>query len=286
VRELTRAGAELLIASVTDDLISAIAAIDLPLVEKWHRLFMGMDVRTLSQMHNIAVLVAEVMSQHDGAAGAALFERLAHAPPVVRVTLGQAGVDLYAASLWSAKDADAIQTLRFKRLDQAPNDDAIATEVLAALRAGKEHLLRDYVAQRAVRPEPSYVARAIMVAGFSNCPDWAVRTLAQFEDAHGFLGEAYDAAKYAMDRYRWSVHWAELVGTATAETELWRYAVVLSKIVDGRIFYRGSAPAPDSLLARYANSLDGLIRARVKKWRDKRVKTLFGMDAPNPLYLR
>jgi hypothetical protein len=286
VRELTRAGAELLIESVTDDLISAIAAIDLSLVEKWHRLFVGMDVRPLSQMHNIAVLVAEVMSQHDGAAGAALFERLAHAPPVVRVTFGHAGVDLYAASLWNAADADAIRALRFRRLDQAPNDDAIATEVLAALRAGKQDRLRDYVADRMTRPQPSYVGRAIMVAGFSNCPDWAVQTVSQFEDAHGFLGEAYDAAKYAMDRYRWSVDWAELARKATAETELWRYAVILSKIVDGRFYYRGSVPAPNSLLARYANSFEGLIRARVKKWRDKREKTLFGMDAPIPLFLR
>ena len=263
VRELTGAGAELLIELVTDDLISAIAAIDLPLVEKWHRLFMGMDVRALSQMHNVAVLVAKIMSQHDGAAGAALFERLAHVSPVVRVTFGQAGVDLYAASLWSAEDTDAIQALRFGRLDQAPNDDTIATEVLAALRAGKEHLLHDYVVDRMTRPEPSYVARAIMIAGFSNCPDWAVRTVSLFEDAHGFLGDAYDAAKYAMNCYRWSIHWAELAGNATAETDLWRYAVILSKIVDGRFYYRGSVPAPNPLLARYANSFEDLIRTRV-----------------------
>jgi hypothetical protein len=249
-------------------------------------LFMGMDFRTLSQMHNIAILVAEVMSRHEPAAGAALFERLIHAPPIVRVTFGQAGVHLYAASLWSAEDADAIQTLRYRRLDQAADDDEIAAEVLAALRAGKEHLLRDYVADRMTRLEPSYVARAIMVAGFSNCPDWAVRTVAKFEDACGFLGGAYDAAKYAMDRYRWSVHWAELVDKATTETELWRYAVILSKIVDGRFYCQGSAPAPDSLLARYANSLEGLIRARVKSWQNKRAKKLFGMDAPDAAYLR
>jgi hypothetical protein len=286
VRDLTRAGAELLIESVTDNLVSAIAAIDLPLVEKWHQLFMGMDFRALSQMHNIAILVAEVMSRRDPPASAALFKRLIHAPPIVRVTLGQAGIDLYAASLWSAGDADAMQTLRFERLDQASNDEMIAVEVLAALRAGKEHLLRDYVADRIARPGPSYVARAIMVAGFSNCPDWAVQTVAQFEDAYGFLGEAYDAAKYAMDRYRWSVHWAELIDKARTETELWRYAVILSKIVDGRFYYQGSAPAPDSLLARYANSLEGLIRTRIKSWQNKRAKKLFGMDAPDAAYLR
>jgi hypothetical protein len=286
IHELTRDGAELLIESVTDNLITAIAAIDSPLVEKWHRLFMAMEVRTLSKMHNIAILVAEVMSRQDAAAGAALFERLAHAAPIVQVTFGQTGVDFYAAALWNAADAAAIQTLRFRRLDQAPNDDAIATEVLAALRAEKEHLLRDYVEDRLVRPEPSYVARAITVAGFSNCPDWAVRTVSQFEGAEGFLRDAYRAAKYAMDRYRWSIHWAELVENATAPTELWRYAVILSKIVDGRFYLRSSVPSPNSRQARYANGLEGLVRARVKKWRDKREKKLFGMDAPHATYLR
>ena len=157
---------------------------------------------------------------------------------------------------------------------------------MAALRAGKQKLLRDYVADRINSAQPSYVARAIMVAGFSNCPDWAVQAVAQFEDAHGFLGDAYDAAKYAMDRYRWSVHWADLAGEATAESELWRYAVILSKIVDGRFFYQSAAPAPNSLLARYVRSFHDLTRARVKKWRDKRGRKLFGMDAPNPLFLR
>ena len=130
------------------------------------------------------------------------------------------------------------------------------------------------------------MARAIMVAGFSNCPDWAVQAVAKFQDADGFLAVAYEAAKYAMSRYQWSVHWAELVGKATNETELWRYAVILSKIVDGRFYYQDSALAPDSLAARYANSLKNLVRVRVKNWQKKREKKLFGMDAPGAAYLR
>jgi hypothetical protein len=285
-RELTRAGAELLIESVTENLVSEIAAIDLPLVEKWHGLFMGLDSKTLSQMHNFATLVAEGMCRHDPTAGAALFERLLQAAPIVQMTFASSGLDLYTVSLWSAEDGDAMRALRFKRLDYAPNDNSIAMEVLAALRGGKHNILRDYVADRVARPEPSYVARAIMVAGFSNLADWAVQTIDRFGDSNGFLGEAYDAAKYAMDRYRWSARWTELMTEATTETELWRCAVILSKIVDGRFRYSAKmTPTQGSLIARYSNSIDGLIRARIKKWQDKRSKTLFGMTAPDGVYL-
>ena len=285
--DLTQAGAELLIESVTESLVSAIAAIDLPLVGKWYRLFMSMDSKMLAQMHNVATIVAEAMSRHDPVASAEFFRRLIDVPPMVRVTLGSAELDLCTASRWNAGDSDAMQSLRFQRLDKAPNDDAIASEVLAALRAGKEDILRGYVADRIARPEPSYVARAIMVAGFSNLPDWAVQTIARFEDSHGFVGEAYDAAKYAMDRYKWSVYWTELLANATTEIDLWRYAVILSKIADGRFRYPPQVILNgDSILARYANSVEDSIEARIKKWRDKRSKTLFGMDAPNRVYLK
>ena len=286
LRDLTQAGAMLLTEFVTEGLISAIAAVNLPLIEKWHQAFMSMDIRTLSQMHNIATLVAEVMSRHDPVAGAALFERLIEAPAIIRITFGRTGLDLYTVSLWNAADDDAMRAFRFRRLDDAPNDNAIAVEVLAALRAGKQDVLRDYVADRVARPEPSYVARAVMVSAFSELADWAVHTVARFADARGFLGVAYDAAKYAMDRYNWSVHWTKLMADAKTDVELWRYAVILSKIADARFRLPTlNAREMETPLARYRNSVAGLIEARIKSWQDKRSKTLFGMDAPDSVYL-
>jgi hypothetical protein len=286
VRDLTGAGAMLLTESVTDRLVSAIAAIDFPLIEKWHQAFMSMDMRKLSQMHNIATLVAEVMSRHDPVAGVALFERLIEAPAIIRMTFGRTGLDLYTVSLWNAGDGDAMRAFRFKRLDDAPTDNAIAIEVLAASRAGKQDVLHDYVADRVARLEPSYVARAIMVAAFSEPTDWAVHTVARFADARGFLGNAYGAAKYAMDRYNWSLHWTKPMADAKTDAELWRYAVILSKIADARFrFPTLNARETEAPLARYRNSVAGLIEARFEKWQDKRSKTLFGMDAPDSVYL-
>ncbi len=129
-------------------------------------------------------------------------------------------------------------------------------------------------------------AIAIMVAGFSSCDNWAVDIVDKFKDAHGFLGEAYDAVRYSMDRYRWSVHWAELLDKSTTEKELWRYAVILSRVVDGRHYYVRRAPDQNPLLANFAKSIGDLIQNRVKKWRGKRSDKLFGMDAPDTAFLR
>jgi hypothetical protein len=285
--DLTAANAELLVEPVTANMISEIAAIDLPLVKKWRGLLAALDGRSLSKMHNVATAIAEAVSQNDPSAGAALFERLGETPPIVRVTLGWGEVDLYTASLWSAADSEPLNALRFRRLDGAPNDRAIATEVLAAYKADKEDLLRAYVADRVERPEPSYVARAIMVAGFSNLPDWAIKTIDRFQEARGFLAAPYETAKYAMDRYRWSVHWTNLLAMAKMETDLWRYAVILGKIVDGRFrILQDTGAKDDWLLARYAEGIESLLKARIKKWQDSRSKKLFGLDAPDPIFLK
>jgi hypothetical protein len=70
-------------------------------------------------------------------------------------------------------------------------------------------------------PRPN-IARAIIVAGFSNDTLWAIETIDAHKDDLGYLGEAYKAAKFAMDRLRWSKHWAALIRSATTETDLWR----------------------------------------------------------------
>ncbi len=285
--DLTVAKAELLIESVTGWLISEIAAVDLPLVKKWHDLVMGLDGRSLAKMHNIGTAVAEGISGRDPRASAALFGRLSDTAPLVRVVLDCGEVDLFTASLWSAADSDELNALRFRLLDGAPNDQAIATQVLAATWAGKDNFLRDYVADRAARREPAYVARAIMVAGFSNLPDWATETVERFADAHGFLAAPYETAKYAMDRYRWSVHWTRQMAAATTETELWRNAVILAKIADGKFrFPPPSSPDQKQLLSRYREGIESLLKERIKKWRDSRSKKLFGLDAPDLRFLK
>ena len=285
-RELTQAGAELIIQSVTAELVFEIAKADPSIVRAWHGRFMSLEDNALNKVHNIASVVAQVISKDDPQSAIALFERLKASSPYVRVTFGRAGVSLDAVSVWSAADNEELKKFKFKRLDQARNDHQIAVEVLAAICAGKQEALREYVIDRRNRPEPSYVARAVMVAGLSEESDWAIETIEGLKASHGFLSRVYTGAKYAMDRHRWARHWAKLMGEAKTETDLWRYGVLLAQIVDGR--FRDSdviGMSNDSLVERYGTTFNDLLRTRIDRWNDKRGKTLFGMKAPDEVFL-
>ncbi len=106
------------------------------------------------------------------------------------------------------------------------------------------------------------------------------------KDEHGFLQRAHQGAKYAMERHQWSRHWAAQMRTATDPVDLWRYTVLLSKIVDGRFKaseVEGRIPSP--LMKRFGTTLNNQIRNRIRKWKNKRDSKLFGMDVPNKVFL-
>jgi hypothetical protein len=188
-------------------------------------------------------------------------------------------------AIWNAGDDDELRKLRFKRLDTAHNDHDLAIEVLSAIRAGKQEDLRVYVLDRRAKSEPANIARAIMVAGFNEETPWGMETLAAHKNEHGFLSNAYNSAKYSIDRLRWSRHWAKQMRDATSETDLWRYAILLGTIVDGRFQGSEVIGANNNLAIRFGPSFDELFRRRVEKWKDKREKKLFGMDVPNSMFL-
>jgi hypothetical protein len=285
-KELTKAGAELIIESVSETLIEEIAKYDPSIVHEWYTRFLDFDIKVLDRVHNIALPVAQVISQSDPEAGIALFEKLQSSSPYVRVTFGRASIGLDAVSVWRAGDDDRLDHFRFGRIDDARTDHEIAVEVLAAISAGRGQTLRDYVMDRRGRPEPSLAARALMVAGFSEESDWALETLEQFKGRHGFLAQAYKSAKYAMDRHGWARHWAKAMSEARSENDLWRYGVLLAKIVDGRL--RDSevhGNGNNELVERYGTTFDDLFRRRIEKWKDQRGRKLFGMDAPNEMFL-
>jgi hypothetical protein len=285
--DLAKADAQLIIQSVSSELIARIDAVAPGYIDSWSGLFLGLDRRALGNVHNIAAMVAEVVSRRDGSVGRALFERLATSTPPARLTFGWSHVGLDSASRWGAVDNQAIKELCYARLDGISNDHDLAMEVIAAIRAQRITILRDYVMDRRQRPEPAHRARAVMVAGFATDDSWATETIEMLQNQQGFLGSAYEAAKYAKERHRWSRHWAAKMRSANDPLELWRYAVLLSKIVDGRVEWSEiSGDAPSPLINRFGATLMGPIRDRIQKWKDKRKSTLYGRKAPNVVFLR
>lgn len=255
-------------------------------MRRWYWSMMGFDPKALGRVYNVALLVAQVIAREDQAGAVALFDKLTSSNPFVRLTFGLARVSLDAMSVWNAWDGDEMRKLRFKRLDQARTDHDLAMEVLAATRAGKQEHLRDFVLDRRERPEPAHIARAITVAGLCEDTLWALETIDAHKADCGFLGEAYHTAKYSMDRLRWSKHWATLMRDATTEVDLWRYAILLTTIVDGR--FSGAEVQNSSsgeLIKRFGPTFEDLRRRRIGKWKEKRSKTLFGMEAPDEIFL-
>jgi hypothetical protein len=285
-RELSKSGAQLVIQFVSADLIREIDKAAPAVIDVWQEFFMGLDQKALNNVHNIASAVAATISERDPAAGLALFKRLSPNIPHVRVTFGRSQLALDAVSAWTASNDSEMKALRFARLDAAGSDHDLAMEVLAAIQANRENELRDYVFDRRNREEPVLRARAAMVAGLSPAEDWALETIEQLKDKHGFLKSAYNAAKYAMDRHQWSKHWSRLMGAATEPIDLWRYSVLLSKIVDGRFKssdVEGTTPNP--LIARFRVTSASSIRDRINSWKKKRESKLFGMNAPDRVFL-
>jgi hypothetical protein len=245
-----------------------------------------LEKSALNNVHNIASVVAEVISKRNATAGLRLFEQLRTSSPHVRVTYGLDHLDLDAITAWGAADGDEIKALQFARLDRVGNDHDLAMEILAAIRAKRADTLRDYVLDRRQRAEPAHRARAAMVAGLSPDETWAIETIDMLKDEHGFLRRTYAGAKYAMERHQWSRHWASLMRAATEPVDLWRYTVLLSKIVDGRFDaseVEGSEPSP--LIRRFGTTLNDQIRGRIDRWKNKREAKLFGMNAPNRTFL-
>lgn len=285
-RDLLKVGAQLIVQAVTIGLIQSIDRVAPLLVDSWHEYFLGLDSQSFNNVHNIASLVAEAISKRNVDAGMALFKRLKAGRPDVRMTLGRSKVELDAVCIWRAAESKEIKGACFARLDGIDNDHELAKEVLAALEAQREHLLHDYVVDRRKRLEPAHRARATMVAGFSMENDWAIETIDLLKDEHGFLHQAYVASKYAMDRHQWSRHWASQMRSATDPVELWRYSVLLSKIVDGRFSLAelyGEIPSP--LIKRFGSTLNRPIRNRIGKWKGKRESKLFGMRTPDRTFI-
>lgn len=285
-RTLSKAGAQLIIRSVTAGLIDEIDKADPAIVNRWCSLFMSMDKTALNNVHNIATVVAQTISGRDASAALKLFEGLSAGEPHVRLTFGRDRLGLDAVSAWSAARNPEMKALRFGRLDRIGNDHDLAMEILAAIRAKQLDELSEYVIDRRSRKEPAHRARALMVAGLCLAEDWAVETIEQFKDTHGFLKQAYDAAKYAMDRYRWSEHWSKLMDASLDAVDLWRYSILLCKIVDGRFkSVDGEASKSSPLIQRFGITINPAIRHRINKWKNKRESKLFGMNAPEKMFL-
>ena len=284
-KELTNADARLVLTDLTATGMAAILAARPDLISVWYALLFDAGKATKKNLHMFALQFAGAIAEGHHELAVSLFRAYSSVVPLVRQVVGMANTPMEAEVLWSHANIPQIAEECTKRLDDCTSDYEIAIEVLAAFKYEKEHILKCYVEQLLATAEPVNMARALTVSGFSDDSEFAGDTLSRFNDAKGFIGEAYRAARAAYDRNKWSRYWYGFLQSATTPLDFWRYSVLLSKIVDGRFDLWGPARPAEGLFNAFIPTIEGEIKQRVKKWNKKRKETLFGNKVPHMVFL-
>jgi len=284
---LTQAGARIILDNLSLEGFVAVVAAAPDLAEQWYELFMNIDDNKLPAVHNLVLWLAHALAETDPERAKRLFARVKGRTPFVQLTYGRAGVQLDAMAIWSGNRNPLLDDLRFARLDRAHTDHDLSLEVLAALLNDQQELLISYIEAKLSKQEPAEVARGIMVAGFSDQSESNSSVLARYEGRAGLVGDAQKAAKYAYERNAWSRYWFEMMCQTDDRQDFWRHSVLFSRIVDGRFdAWRSDYAQSGDPIQLFGFSLDDAVKKRIERWKAHRSKTLFGLDAPAPIFLR
>jgi hypothetical protein len=138
---LATSGADLIFDPVPTELFYRIYLSDPGELRKWLARVMSLDSESLKRVHHFALSVAQVAADFDPPGAVATFQRLSLLTPHVTVAEGDVRLNFQLLAVWRAKDGDELNALRFKRLDTARDDHALAMEVLAASLSGKSSIL-------------------------------------------------------------------------------------------------------------------------------------------------
>ncbi|MGD9653479.1 MAG: hypothetical protein AB7V12_14035, partial [Candidatus Dadabacteria bacterium] len=158
--------------------------------------------------------------------------------------------------------------------------------VLADYQFMKHVMLERYVDEKLATGEPSMIARALMVAGFSNKSSHAESVLEKYKNTVGFIGAACNAAMYAYERNVWAMHWFERMCQAKSAREFWCNSVLFTKVVDGRYsIWRSQYKIYKKPFMQFGASINEKLKKRIEKWQTKRKKTLYGQSLPSNSFL-
>jgi len=283
---LTQAKARIILDHLCLEEFATLVAAAEEFADRWHGLFMSIAEAKLPAIHNLVLLLAYAFGKKSPGKAEELFRRVKESKPLVRFVFDRAGVQLDAMATWASVRSPVLDNLRFARLDRVGTDHDLSLEVLAALLNGQQQLLTTYIEAKLRKDEPAEVSRGIMVAGFSDQNEFNDEILKRYEGSAGLIGSAQEAAKYAYERNVWARYWYEMMCQTNENTDFWRYAVLFSKIVDGRFtVWRSQYPKKSRPIQLFGSGVDGWLKNRFTRWENHRNKKLFGSDAPASIFL-
>ena len=284
--ELTQAKAQIILDRLRIDEFDAIAASDWKLAESWYEMFVNLPGTKLVAVYNLGYLLAHALSASSSDKASRLFALLGDSRPLVRITYGGAGISLDAMAIWSAADDPHLDTLRFRRLDRSGNDHKLALEVLAALKNSRDAVLQSYIEKQLGTGEPAKISRALMVAGFSVRSAFMDEVLACCRDTAGFIGRTHAAAMYTYERNMWAEHWFRQMYETKKTEDFWRYSILFTKIVDGRVdVWQTGGRECGEPFRMFWPSVESRLKHRLKRWQGHRERKLFGDDAPASIFM-
>jgi len=283
---LAKAKACIILDNISLQEFATVVATAEELADRWYGLFMGISEAKLPAVHNLILLLAHAFGRKHPDKAEDLFRRIKDSKPLVRFTFGEAGVQLDAMATWAGVRSPVMDALRLARLDRAGTDHDLSLEALAALLNGQQELLAAYVEAKLRKEEPAEISRGITVAGFSDQSEFNDEILKRYEGSAGLIGSVQKAANYAYERNVWARHWYEKMCQTDENTDFWRYAVLFSKIVDGRFaVWRSNYGQKGSPIQFFGPAVDGRLKNRFARWENHRNKKLFGSDAPATIFI-
>lgn len=283
---LTQAKARIILDHLSLEEFATVVATAEELADRWHGLFMSIAEAKLPAVHNLVILLAHALGRKAPGKAEELFRRVKDSKPLVRFTFGRAGVKLDAMATWAGVQSPILDDLRFARLDRVGTDHDLSLEVLAALLNGQQELLTAYIEAKLRKEEPAEISRGIMIAGFSDESEFNDEILKRYEGSAGLIGSAQKAAKYAYERNVWARHWFNKMCQTDKNTDFWRYAVLFSKIVDGRFdIWRSNYAQKGNPIQSFGPAVESGLKNRFVRWENHRNKKLFGSDAPALIFL-
>jgi hypothetical protein len=283
---LTRAKASIILDYLSLDEFGNVVAAAGELADRWYSLFLSIAEARLPAVHNLLLLLAHALGRKAPDKAEELFRRVRKSAPLVRFTFGRAGVHLDAMAVWAGDRSPVLDRLRLQRLDRMGTDHDLSLEVLTALLNGQQELLTVYIQEKVSMEQPSEICRGIMVAGYSDKSEFNDEILRRYEGSGGLIANAQKAAKYAYQRNVWARHWFEKMCQTDENTDFWRYAILLSKIVDGRFtIWREDYAQKGNSIQSFGSATVGKLDNRLARWEDHRNRKLFGSDVPAPIFI-
>ena len=284
--ELTSQKCDMILGKFDLDEFRTIVEANEDLADRWYEILISVPEARLPAVHNLVLHLAYALGNSNPGKAAKLFHKVRNSNPLVHIIYYPGTVSLDVMSIWSGPDDEILNELRFQRLDRTTNDHELSQEVLVAHLNDKQDLLRQYIKAKLQKEEPAEIARAIMVAGFSDYSEFNDDILNRYQDTDGFIGDAHNAAQYAYERNSWARHWFAKMCEADEADEFWCFSILFTKIVDRRYYiWQSEYTEENEPMQLFWPSVRSKLKNRFDRWENLRKKKLFGRDAPEEVFL-